>query len=170
MSSLLAMQLEQSNSATLDLAGSGLRDTTRLAASSSGLWEEIIVANAPALKPLLSKTINDLNQLLANIDDGKSVREFFQSGNRGRALIPGKHGGSARDYTFLPVVIEDKAGELARLFEACAIANVNIEDLSIEHSPEQFTGLITLALSEKDAGTLYQYLIENGWKAHLPRQ
>ena len=84
-------------------------------------------------------------------------------------MIPGKHGGVARNYTFLPVVIEDKPGQLAALFDECAAAQVNVEDLSIEHSPEQYTGLITLALSQSDAVKLYEHLLEQGWRAHAPR-
>jgi prephenate dehydrogenase len=114
--------------------------------------------------------IADLTDIAEKIEDKDAVRTFIEAGNKGRELIPGKHGGIARNYTYLPVVIEDKAGELARLFDACALAAVNVEDLSIEHSPEQLTGLITLALSEEDASTLYQHLIANGWRAHLPRQ
>ena len=170
ISTLMAKQLQQASAGVLDLAGAGLRDTTRIAASSAQLWQEIIVANAPALRPLLKKVIEDLTHISENIEDREAVRRFIEAGNKGRDLIPGKHGGLARNYTYLPVVIEDKAGELARLFDACALAAVNVEDLSIEHSPEQLTGLITLALSEDDAATLYQYLISNGWRAHLPRR
>jgi prephenate dehydrogenase len=170
ISSLLAIQLAQGSPSTLDLAGAGLRDTTRIAASSPALWQEIIVANSAALKPLLAKTIADLSDILENIENEVAVGNFIEAGNRGRNLIPGKHGGVARNYTFLPVVIEDRAGELARLFDACALAQVNVEDLSIEHSPEQLTGLITLALSENDARILHQHLLDNGWRVHLPRQ
>lgn len=84
-------------------------------------------------------------------------------------MIPGKHGGVARKYTYLPVVIEDKPGQLAALFDECAEAQVNVEDLSIEHSPEQYTGLITLALSQNDAEKLYRHLLKEGWSAHSPR-
>jgi len=170
ISSLLAIQLAQGSPSTLDLAGAGLRDTTRIAASSPALWQEIIVANSAALKPLLAKTIADLSDILENIENEVAVGNFIEAGNRGRNLIPGKHGGVARNYTFLPVVIEDRAGELARLFDACALAQVNVEDLSIEHSPEQLTGLITLALSENDATILHKHLLDNGWRVHLPRQ
>ena len=75
----------------------------------------------------------------------------------------------AREYTYLPVVIEDKPGQLAALVGECAKANVNIEDLTIEHSPGQFTGLITLALSKSDANVLSAHLIGSGWNVHAPR-
>jgi prephenate dehydrogenase len=173
MSSLLAAQLEGAPAQWLDLAGSGLRDTTRIAASSPILWREIISANSQALTPLIEKLIEglvDLNLALSSTHKAESaVEEFIKAGNRGRAMIPGKHGGVARNYTFLPVVIEDKPGQLAALFDECASAQVNVEDLSIEHSPEQYTGLITLALSQSDAMKLHQHLMERGWRVHAPR-
>jgi prephenate dehydrogenase len=169
LSTAVAARLEGAPAQWLDLAGSGLRDTTRIAASSPALWREIISANSEALKPLINLVIADLSELVENLDNSQSVENFIQSGNRGRAMIPGKHGGVARNYTFLPVVIEDKPGQLAALFDECASAQVNVEDLSIEHSPEQFTGLITLALSKSDAEKLYHHLLEQGWRAHAPR-
>lgn len=169
MSSALAATLEGAPAQWLDLAGSGLRDTTRIAASNPALWREIISANGPALKPLLNRVIGELSDLVEVLDNSEKVDEFIKSGNRGRAMIPGKHGGAARNYTFLPVVIEDKPGQLAALFDECASAQVNVEDLSIEHSPEQFTGLITLALSKSDAQKLYEHLLLKGWRAHSPR-
>jgi prephenate dehydrogenase len=169
LSTAVAARLEGAPAQWLDLAGSGLRDTTRIAASSPTLWREIISANSEALKPLINLVIADLSELVENLENSQSVENFIQSGNRGRSMIPGKHGGVARNYTFLPVVIEDKPGQLAALFDECATAQVNVEDLSIEHSPEQFTGLITLALSKSDAEKLYHHLLEQGWRAHAPR-
>lgn len=169
MSSALAATLEGAPAQWLDLAGSGLRDTTRIAASNPGLWREIIAANSEALKPLLARVISELSDLAEVLDKPEEVEGFIKNGNRGRSMIPGKHGGAARNYTFLPVVIEDKPGQLAALFDECARAQVNVEDLSIEHSPEQFTGLITLALSKSDAEKLHHHLLQEGWRAHSPR-
>ena len=169
VASLLARQLIGAESGYLDLAGGGLRDTTRIAASSPGLWSEILSANASALRPLLVNLQNDLAALIENLDDSSFLATFIEGGNRGRAMIPGKHGAISRSYSYLPVVIEDKPGQLAALFEECASAGVNVEDLTIEHSPEQFTGLITLALSSDDAETLFAHLEKSGWKVHSPR-
>lgn len=169
MSSALAATLEGAPAQWLDLAGTGLRDTTRIAGSNPVLWREILVANQEALTPLLDAVIEDLKNLQLSLSSQNEVEEFIKSGNRGRSMIPGKHGGVARNYTFLPVVIEDKPGQLAALFDECASAQVNVEDLTIEHSPEQYTGLITLALSKDDAEKLYRHLLAQGWSAHSPR-
>jgi len=45
VASLLAAQLKGAKSEDLDLAGAGLRDTTRIAASDPELWQEIISSN-----------------------------------------------------------------------------------------------------------------------------
>ena len=169
VASLLAAQLKEAKSEDLDLAGAGLRDTTRVAASDPELWQEIISSNAQEILPLLINLQNDLGSLIDSLDDPAKVGSFIAVGNEGRSKIPGKHGGKAREYTQLPVVIEDKPGQLAALFDECAKASVNVEDLTIEHSPGQFTGLITLALSASDAAILQKHLEESGWNVHAPR-
>ena len=169
VASLLAAQLKGAKGEDLDLAGAGLRDTTRIAASDPDLWQEIISSNAQEILPLLINLQNDLGSLIQSLDDPVKVGSFIAAGNEGRSKIPGKHGGKAREYTQLPVVIEDKPGQLAALFDECAKASVNVEDLTIEHSPGQFTGLITLALSASDAAILQKHLEESGWNVHAPR-
>jgi len=167
--SLLAAQLLNAESELLDLAGAGLRDTTRIAASSPALWDEILSSNSSELLPLLINLQSDLAAFIARLGASASVSDLIERGNQGRSKIPGKHGGAAREYALLPVVIEDKPGQLAALFDECASAKVNVEDLTIEHSPGQFTGLITLALPAKDAQVLQAHLTNSGWSVHAPR-
>ncbi|MSO28489.1 MAG: prephenate dehydrogenase [Candidatus Planktophila sp.] len=169
MASLLAAQLLGAESELLDLAGAGLRDTTRIAASSPALWDEILNSNSAELLPLLINLQSDLGAFITRLGSSASVSDLIEAGNQGRSKIPGKHGGAAREYSLLPVVIEDKPGQLAALFDECAKAKVNVEDLTIEHSPGQFTGLITLALSAKDAQILQDHLTKSGWSVHAPR-
>jgi prephenate dehydrogenase len=100
-------------------------------------------------------------------DSNKSeLINFLTKGVTGKNLIPGKHGARERNYAYLPIVIDDKPGQLARIFNECAKISVNVEDLSIEHSPGQETGLITLALSEIDCKKLSIHLNEQGFKVH----
>ena len=166
-SSLLAGALHDISSDNLNLSGQGLRDLTRLANGDSKLWSEIFLTNREVISPLLDEIINDLQSLKSSLNkDDKQVVEFMEKGNRGKNKIPGKHGEKARDYSYLPIVIDDKPGELARIFNECAKISVNIEDLSIEHSPGQETGLITLALSDADCVKLSAHLGNLGFKVH----
>lgn len=167
--SLIAKQLRFGPEGWLALAGQGIKDTTRIAASDPALWREIISMNRDQIRPLLKILSKDLDQLIDDFDDDDAVETFIEEGRAGRGRIPGKHGGRARDYTFVPIVIEDKPGQLAALFQECADIAVNIEDLSIEHSPGQFTGLVTLALSKDDASRLAEHLALKGWNVHPSR-
>lgn len=169
IASLLAKQLSGSPESWLTLAGSGLRDTTRIAGSDPKLWREIIAANSESIKPLLKNFSTDLAEFIDVIGDESAVEKMISDGQRGRLAIPGKHGGKVREYTYLPIVIDDKPGQLAAIFNECARANVNIEDLSIEHSPGQETGLITLAISPTDSEKLSAHLSNAGWSVHAPR-
>jgi prephenate dehydrogenase len=167
--SLLAKQLLQGRQEWMALAGQGLKDSTRIAASETALWEEIISSNKEEIRPLLKNFEGDLHRFIEGLDEKRTIENLIEEGRRGRQSIPGKHGGRARDYSYLPIVIEDKAGQLAALFQECAVAGVNVEDLAIEHSPGQFTGLITLALSREDADKLSEHLCASGWNVHAPR-
>jgi prephenate dehydrogenase len=66
----------------------------------------------------------------------------------------------------LPIVIDDKPGQLAAIFNECSTLGVNVEDLVIEHSPGQLSALITLALSAVDARKLSDHLGAIGWNVH----
>jgi len=122
--------------------------------------------------PKLAEVINRLSALQAGLvsKDQDAIKSFLLEGRKGREKIPGKHGGASRDYSYVPIVIDDKPGGLARIFNECAAIGVNVEDLSMEHSPGQEVGLITLALNSEDAIKLQKHLVAKGWLAHAPRK
>lgn len=165
ISSLLAAQLEGKSPESLALAGSGVMDTTRIAGSNPELWREILNLNRDALMPLLKDFQKDLSTLI----EGYDVLTVLERGRKGRQSLPGKHRSASRNYIYLPVVLEDKPNQLALLFDECAKANVNVEDITIEHSPEQETGLVLLALSASNADVLQKHLLAANWRVHPPR-
>jgi prephenate dehydrogenase len=79
------------------------------------------------------------------------------------AEIPGKRGGPAPDYAVVQVVIPDRPGELARLFEAAGEAGINIEDVGIEHSPGLPAGVAELSVRPAAAIALTTALAAGGW-------
>ncbi len=168
LSSLLASKLNDVDPNKLNLAGQGLRDVTRLAASDAKLWAQILTSNKDSIQPLLEDFIASLTKLQDSLrsTNQDQVAVILKRGVEGKARIPGKHGAKNRDYSFLPIVIDDKPGQLASIFNECAKVDVNIEDLSIEHSPGQETGLITLSLSAQDCEKLSEHLISKGFRVH----
>jgi prephenate dehydrogenase len=172
LSSALGASLNGIDIEALNLAGQGLRDVSRLADSDPDLWSGLLLGNSKEVLPKISEVINRLSKLASAIEknDQLLVKQFLAEGREGRNRIPGKHGLAKRDYTYLPIVIDDKPGGLARIFNECAEINVNIEDLSMEHSPGQAVGLVTLALTSDDAIKLQKHLVSKGWLAHAPRK
>jgi len=168
--SLLAKQLSGTPPEWMELAGQGLRDTTRIAGSDESLWKEIIYSNRAEISELLISLQNDLTQMIAALDDPAKIAELIAAGREGKAMIPGKHGGKAREYSYLPIVIDDKPGQLGAIFNECAAMQVNVEDLNIEHSPGQLSALITLSLSAHDAEKLSAHLTSIGWNVHPVRK
>jgi prephenate dehydrogenase len=168
--SLIAKQLTGTPAEWMELAGQGLRDTTRIAGSDESLWKEIIYSNRAELEQLLINLQNDVAQMIESLDNPEKIALLMAQGRAGKALIPGKHGGKAREYWYLPIVIDDKPGQLGAIFNECAAMEVNVEDLNIEHSPGQLSALITLALSENDATKLSNHLAAIGWNVHPIRK
>jgi prephenate dehydrogenase len=168
--SLVAKQLIGTPAEWMELAGQGLRDTTRIAGSDEKLWKDIIHSNRAEISELLISLQNDLTQMIESLDDPVKIAELIAAGRDGKAMIPGKHGGKAREYSYLPIVIDDKPGQLGAIFNECAAMQVNVEDLNIEHSPGQLSALITLSLSAADAEKLSSHLSSIGWNVHPIRK
>ena len=170
VSSLLAARLNGADSADIALAGQGLRDTTRIAASDPKLWLQILAANATEIVPILKSFESDVHELvsaLENIDQTGSlatVSRALESGNRGVENIPGKHGTKAAAYSQVVVMIDDKPGELGRLFNEVGEIGVNIEELKLEHSPSAPVGLVELYVLPSSEAKLVSDLDSRGWK------
>ena len=177
----------------LSLAGQGLRDATRIAVGDVDLWTQILTGNAAPVTAVLADvaaSLTDVALALAEIAEngspaarglegrrpaesgssgagssgaGQHLAALLERGRTGVARIPGKHGGPARVFTAVQVVISDRPGELARLFTTAAAADVNIEDVGIEHSPGQPVGVAELSVRPESAGTLIAALAAGGW-------
>ncbi len=152
----------------LELAGQGLRDTTRIAVGDTALWRQILTGNARPVAGVLTAVARDLAETARVLTEGgtpgdKELAGLLDQGRAGVARIPGKHGGPARAFAGVQVVLSDQPGELARLFGAAAAAGINIEDVGIEHSPGAPLGVAELSVRPEAAGPLITALADAGW-------
>jgi prephenate dehydrogenase len=167
----------------LRLAGQGLRDVTRIAAGDSALWTQILTANAGPVAEVVAAVAEDLAdvaRLLAGTAAATQASEepqppertrgnaggvtgLLDRGREGNGRIPGKHGGKPRNFTVVQVVLADRPGELARLFNAAGAAGVNIEDIRLEHSPGLPVGVAELSVRPDQAGPLLDAMEAGGW-------
>ena len=136
ISSLVAARLEALPEAALELAGQGIRDVTRIAASDPLLWSAIVVGNAGPVAGLLRELRDDLDALIVGIEPAtvdaaseeytapgraeaiapgavSAITDVMSRGNAGRARIPGKHGGAPRRYAEVQVLVPDEPGTSA---------------------------------------------------------
>lgn len=168
LSSLLAARLLDSSELAVSIAGQGLRDMTRIAASDPHLWVEILSANAAQVAEVLADVRADLDLLLdalRSADHGRAevLDDTLRRGNAGRARVPGKHGARPAPVVELPVAVADAPGELGRLFAAVAAAGVSVEDVRIEHVLGRPTGVVELSVGAGIAEALAEALRQGGW-------
>lgn len=171
MSSVLAGRLVQSDEEFVRIAGQGLRDMTRIAGSNAALWSDILAANAGPVADVLDGVIADLQAtaaaLRAQAADGSTgideVTRVLETGASGQRLIPGKHGAAPSATREVVVRVADRPGELARLFVAAQEANVNLEDVRIEHVLGRPSGLVGLSVRPEAGDGLISALADRGF-------
>jgi prephenate dehydrogenase len=172
----MAARLTGTADPALALAGQGIRDVTRIAAGDSGLWTQILSANAGPVAEVLTAVAADLTAAAEALREAagagqaaerapalKTLAGLLDEGSAGVARIPGKHATARRDDMVVQVVIPDVPGELARLFRAAGEAGVNIEDIGIEHSPGLPVGVAELTVRPEAVARLTQALAASGW-------
>jgi prephenate dehydrogenase len=168
LSSLLAARLVESSEVTVSIAGQGLRDMTRIAASDPRLWREILAANADQVAGVLRAVHDDLGEVLralGSVEHGgaESVEALLRRGNAGRDRVPGRHGSRDKPSTVVPVAVPDRPGELGRLFAAVAEAGASVEDVWIEHVLGRPTGVVEISVASDVAVALAATLSARGW-------
>lgn len=170
ISSLLAARLVPAEQQDVDLAGQGLRDTTRIAASDSGLWMQILEENADEVVSVLEEFSGDLAKVitalhnLENQDAAAALSGVLRAGNQGVERIPGKHGTKHSTYAQVVVMIDDQPGELARLLTEVGDIGINLEELKLEHSPSAQIGLVELYVLPSAEQSLIADLQSRGWR------
>lgn len=149
IASVLAGELMDAEGSYIELAGQGIRDTIRIAGSDSELWTEILSENSEYISQQVTAVANHLLEFVGALEAGnrESVNARLIKGNQGKDRLPGKHGSSQQSTAILAVRLDDKPGELARLFTAAAQSNVNLEDVRIDHSLGHPTGLVELTVT-----------------------
>lgn len=163
VSSLMAGNLTEVPPAHLRLAGQGVRDVTRIAASDEVMWTQIILANQEAIRTQLDRLSASLEEVRSHLGSAESVTAFIRHGIDGTRVLPGKHGKTAAEYTFVVVEIPDSPGALARLFADVEAAGVNVEDLRIEHDRSREVGYISIAVEPAKADALSAAMTGSGW-------
>ncbi|GAA1957929.1 prephenate dehydrogenase [Microbacterium aquimaris] len=169
VASLLAGRFVDAPDGSLRLAGQGVRDTTRIAASAPELWVQILGANAAPVVDVLDGLAADLTTVADALRDPeatgarRAVADTIRRGNDGVERLPGKHGQNRRFETVV-VMVDDRAGQLGKLFGDLGDLDVNVEDLRLEHSPGALFGLAEISVAPGVVRRCVDGLQDRGWK------
>ena len=153
MSSLLASRLQDTPLYALSLAGQGLRDTVRIAASDPTLWVQIFAANADPIVQTLYGVRDDLNRLIATLENPTAsgarldLAQLMSEGYAGVSRIP-----------------DDTPGTLARLLAEIGELGANLEDLRLEHSTGAPVGMAEISVNPSIHEALVRDLSARGWR------
>ena len=168
ISSLLAARLIGASG--VELAGQGLRDTIRIAASDPKLWVQILGANAGEVVSVLKEYEADLREVIQALSDVgapgalSSIDQTIAAGNRGVEQLPGKHGSKRTQLETFTIIIEDRPGQLAKLFTEINEIGINAEDVKLEHNPGAQLGMLELSVAPASAEKLQVELSARGWR------
>lgn len=163
------------------LAGPGLRDTTRIAASDPGLWLDVLQQNAAAVAPLVHALAADLARAAAALsvlalgtpdptqaDPTQAeplavLEDLLRRGNAGRARVPVKRGEHDRDFARVAVAVPDRPGQIAGVLVSAAEAGINVEDVRVEHLAGRPSGVIELLVHAPTLQAARLALAAAGW-------
>jgi prephenate dehydrogenase len=163
MSSLVASRLRGAAPDALGLAGQGLRDVTRIAASDPALWTSILAANAAAVREVLLALRDDLDVTLGALGSAAQASGPEDVALGALARIA-QHGGAPRTYAVVTALVPDRPGELARLLTDVGNAGVNLEELQLEHAAGRPVGMASVSVDPARSAHLEAELTARGWR------
>ena len=169
VASLLAGRFVDAPDGSLRLAGQGVRDTTRIAASAPELWVQILGANA-------APVVDVLDALAARSLLGRrraAGSRGARRASRGRRHDPPRQrrrrAASRQARPESPLRAGRRhgrrhPGQLGRLFGELGELEVNVEDLRLEHSPGAQFGLAEISVVPSAVRRAVDGLESRGWK------
>ena len=131
------------------VAAGGFKDMTRIAASPTDLWMDIVKDNREILTGVLQEfrgALESAEEMLRN-SKWEELREIFDSARAARKQLQDKPGVAAEELFVVTLLVPDKPGVLSEVTNAVGEVGVNIEDIQITHSSKGGRGTIRLTVS-----------------------
>ncbi|CFY08819.1 Prephenate dehydrogenase [Syntrophomonas zehnderi OL-4] len=158
----------QNNPEALALAGGGLRDTTRIAASDPELWENILMLNSNAV----TQEIKNMQELLQNYlkaleaGDKDKIRRCLATARDLKKNLPSIRP-CLEDSCDIIAIIPDQPGVIGNLGSLLGKEQINIQNLQLLGVRDEDEGTIRITVKRESAPTACQLLKANGFKAWL---
>lgn len=158
VASTLVEMVSGDQSATT-LAAGGFRDLTRIAMSESTWWAEVLVANRTTVSGALRAMAKHLEDWAGSVDgmDKAAIEAKLAEARQGRREM-------APAAAAVPVVLEDRPGEIARVGHALAASGVDLRDLQLRHGTHGGGGILTLTVRNEEEEALRVALLAEGFR------
>ena len=137
----------------LQLAAGGFRDMTRIAASSSGIWLDILMENREAVEESLRECISIMQRIEDILEEGREEElvRWMDNARSGRQNLAPALRESLADMYHLTLAVEDRPGVISDVTLTVGEMGINIVDLELVHPLESGQGLLRLMIDGKAA-------------------
>ncbi len=135
------------------VAAGGFKDITRIASSSTVMWQQICLTNTSNISQLLGDYIDALIRIRKTLDsrDKDGLYDFFDSARIYRDSFINASSGPIKRSFRISVDIADKAGSLARITTLLSEHGINIKNIGITHNRETEDGVLQLEFYEENS-------------------
>ncbi len=161
----LAAEMDEKDG-ILRLAAGGFRDMTRIAAADPTMWADISFSNREKILKVLEAyqaALRNYEKLVSG-SDKEAVWKFFQESKMNRNKLPQKAVAVGGRSTECVVDVPDKVGVLSEIVQKISTMQVNIKNLYISNSREDYGGTLIIGLEgSSDAEKVRQMLKEEGY-------
>jgi len=160
----VAIAHEARHRGLLRLAAGGFRDMTRIAASQSGIWLDILTSNREAVLGALDAYLSGLQEArdIVAKGDREALAALLDRARTGRRNLPVGIP-TATKLVEVRVVVPDEPGAIAAVTTLAHRLGVNIFDLEVAHSKEGGRGVLVLTVAADSAGAYEAGLHELGY-------
>lgn len=133
-------------------AAGGFKDITRIASSSSVMWQQICLTNTNNISGLLSDYIEALCDIRRQLDakDAESLHAFFENARLYRDSFINSSNGPIKKEFALQIDIADEPGALAAIATILALNNISIKNIGIAHNRETEGGVLRIEFYDED--------------------
>lgn len=134
------------------LAGGGLRDSTRIAASNPELWKNILSLNSEAVTKELYQTINKLELCIEYLNNNKisELSSYLAEAQALRNDLPVLRS-CLQNSSSITAIIPDQPGAIGKLGMLMAKNNINIKDIHLLGVRDEDEGSVSMTVNSEDA-------------------
>ncbi len=128
------------------IAAGGFKDITRIASSSSDMWQQICLTNTDNISVLLGRYIQALQRVKAQIDaqSEDEIYDFFSSARIYRDSFIEASSGPIKKVFSIRIDIADEPGALASIATILALNSISIKNIGITHNREREEGALRI--------------------------